>query len=235
MAVGSPRAGNRDGSYWGVLGKIVRILVALLAALLLVIGAGGCTAIASLPEADPGSGASGAGDAHSKLDALVERAPASMRGYSRDRFPHWSTQGKGGCDTRDLVLQRDGTDVVVKPPCKIVSGVWHSPYDGATWTDPADVDIDHVVPLAEAWRSGAADWDDDRREAFANDLDGPGLLTVTDNVNQAKGDQPPNLWKPKLTEYWCTYATLWIDTKSKWDLSVTSAERSTLLDMLNRC
>jgi hypothetical protein len=214
-----------------VLGQPVRMSVALLAALLLVIGVGGCTVTATLPEARPVS----SDDAHAQLAALVERAPGSMRGYSRARFPHWSTQGKGGCDTRDLALQRDGTDVVVEPPCKIVSGVWSSPYDGATHTDPSEVDIDHMVPLAEAWRSGAADWDDDRREAFANDLDGPGLLTVTDNVNQAKGDQPPNLWKPKVTEYWCTYAELWIATKSTWDLSVTSAERSALLDMLNRC
>ena len=217
-----------------MLGHLVRMSVALLTSLLLVIGLGGCTALPTPPDdARPASGS--ADDPRIQLAALVERKPGSMRGYSRDRFPHWSTQAKGGCDTRDLVLERDGTDVVVKPPCTIVSGVWHSPYDGATWKDPADVDIDHVVPLAEAWRSGAADWDDDRREAFANDLDGPGLLTVTDNVNQAKGDQPPNLWKPKLTEYWCTYATLWINTKSKWDLSVTSAERSALLDMLNRC
>jgi hypothetical protein len=214
-----------------VLGQLVRMPVALLAALLLVIGVGGCTVTATLPDARPVT----SDDAHTQLAALVERAPGSMRGYSRARFPHWSTQGKGGCDTRDLVLQRDGSDVVATPPCRIVSGVWNSPYDGATHTDPSDVDIDHVVPLAEAWRSGAAEWDDARREAFANDLNGPGLLTVTDSVNQAKGDQPPNLWKPKNNGYWCTYAELWIATKSTWDLSVTSAERSALLDMLDRC
>ena len=213
-----------------MLGHLVRISAAVLTALLLVIGLSGCTITPVLPDARPVS----TDQAHAELSALVERAPASMRGYSRDRFPHWSSRGKG-CDTRDLVLERDGTDVVVDAACKIVKGTWHSPYDDETWTDPADVDIDHIVPLAEAWRSGAADWDDERRKAYANDLDGPGLLTVTDNVNQAKGDQPPNLWKPKLTEYWCTYAELWIETKSKWDLSVTSAERSALLDMLNRC
>ena len=168
--------------------------------------------------------------ARAELATLTVRSPGSMSGYSRDRFPHW--RGFGDCDTRDLVLQRDGTGV---NPCPVTLGTWYSPYDGATWTSDSDVDIDHIVPLAEAWRSGAANWTDARRGDFANDLDGPQLIAVTDNVNQAKGDQPPNLWKPPLTGYWCTYARMWIRTKTNWALSITTAERTALTQMLDRC
>jgi hypothetical protein len=169
--------------------------------------------------------------ARSELAALVVRDQGSMAGYSRDRFPHWNDQG-GGCDTRDVVLQRDGTGVNA---CPVTSGSWTSPYDGATWTSDADVDIDHVVPLAEAWRTGAADWDDARRSAFANDLDGPQLIAVTDSVNQEKGDQTPDEWRPPLESFWCTYARMWIRDKTNWGLSVAAAERDALTDMLDRC
>ncbi len=97
------------------------------------------------------------------------------------------------------------------------------------------MDIDHVVPLADAWRSGASAWTEARRSQFANDLSGPQLITVTDNVNQAKGDQSPEEWKPPLQSYWCTYARMWVRDKTTWALSVTSAEKSALTSMLNGC
>ncbi|MCC5698296.1 HNH endonuclease family protein, partial [Klebsiella pneumoniae] len=115
------------------------------------------------------------------------------------------------------------------------SGTWYSPYDGATWTQPSDVDIDHVVPLAAAWRSGAAEWTTEKREQFANDLDGPQLIAVTDNVNQSKGDQTPDEWMPPRAEYHCTYASMWIGTKAKWDLTVTEAEKAALEEALQTC
>lgn len=176
-----------------------------------------------------------AATARSELAALSVAAGGSMAGYSRDRFRHWISQpGSGsGCDTRDVVLKRDGTNV--SSTCTVQNGRWFSPYDGATWTAASDIDIDHVVPLAAAWRSGAAGWTDSRRQAFANDLTGPQLIAVTDNVNQAKGDQTPDQWKPPVTGYWCTYARMWVRTKSNWDLSVTSSEKTALTDMLNRC
>jgi hypothetical protein len=92
----------------------------------------------------------------------------------------------------------------VNSSCQPTSGSWFSPYDGATWLDPADVDIDHVVPLAEAWRSGANTWTTSRRQSFANDLTGPQLIAVTDNVNQSKGDQDPSTWQPPRSTYRCT-------------------------------
>jgi hypothetical protein len=106
--------------------------------------------------------------AQAELNALTVAAEGSMSGYSRSLFPHWITIS-GTCNTREMVLKRDGTGVIVDSSCYPTAGRWYSPYDGATWTNPADVDIDHVVPLAEAWRSGASSWTTSHRQAFAND------------------------------------------------------------------
>ncbi|CAM5724726.1 hypothetical protein SGLAM104S_10110 [Streptomyces glaucescens] len=115
------------------------------------------------------------------------------------------------------------------------SGSWYSPYDGATWTAASDVDIDHLVPLAEAWDSGADSWTTSRRQAFANDLTRPQLLAVTDHVNQAKGDQDPATWMPSRTTYRCTYVRAWVQVKYYYGLSVDSAEKSALQSHLAAC
>ncbi len=172
--------------------------------------------------------------ARSELASLTVAPDGSMTGYSRDKFPHWITIS-GSCNTRETVLKRDGTNVVTDSYCAATSGSWYSPYDGATWTLASDVDIDHVVPLAAAWRSGASSWTTSQRQAFANDLSYPQLIAVTDNVNQAKGDQTPATWKPPLSSYWCTYAKMWTHVKYKYSLRVNSAEKSALLSMLNYC
>jgi len=146
-------------------------------------------------------------EARSQLTRLTVAAEGPMAGYSREKFPHWSTVS-GACNTRETVLERDGEGVRTDASCAATSGRWFSPYDDATWTDASDVDIDHVVPLAGAWRSGADEWTTSRREAFANDLDGPQLIAVTDNVNQSKGDRSPDQWQPPAGGYWCTYASM---------------------------
>jgi len=134
-------------------------------------------------------------EAQSQLAGLTVAAQGPQTGYSRDLFPHWINQA-GTCNTRETVLKRDGTGVVTNDACVATSGSWFSPYDGATWSAASDVDIDHMVPLSNAWKSGAADWTTARRQAFANDLTNPQLLAVTDSVNQAKGDKGPEDWKP---------------------------------------
>ncbi|MGW0217865.1 HNH endonuclease family protein [Micromonospora chokoriensis] len=172
--------------------------------------------------------------AQSQLNALTVAAQGSSSGYSRDLFPHWITVS-GSCNTREQVLKRDGTSVVVDSSCAATSGRWYSPYDGATWTAASDVDIDHVVPLAEAWRSGASSWTTSRRQSFANDLSRPQLIAVTDNVNQSKGDQDPSTWQPPLSSYRCTYSKMWITVKYSWGLTLQSSEKSALQSMLNTC
>ncbi|MFD5712697.1 HNH endonuclease family protein [Streptomyces pharetrae] len=166
--------------------------------------------------------------------ASLPVATEDRTGYNRDLFPHWITQS-GTCNTRETVLKRDGSGVVTDSSCAATSGSWYSPYDGATWTAASDVDIDHLVPLAEAWDSGADSWTTSRRQAFANDLTRPQLLAVTDNVNQAKGDQDPATWMPSRTAYHCTYVRAWVQVKYYYGLSVDSAEKSALQSHLAAC
>jgi hypothetical protein len=170
----------------------------------------------------------------SRLNALTVAAESHQSSYDRDLFPHWITI-TGTCNTREQVLKRDGTNVTVNGSCYPTSGSWYSPYDGARWTNPADVDIDHMVPLAEAWASGAWAWSTSRRQAYANDRCGPELWAVTDNVNQANGDQDPATWQPPRSSFRCTYARAWIQVKWYYDLSVDSAEKAALTSMLATC
>ncbi|MGW3316377.1 HNH endonuclease family protein [Streptomyces fungicidicus] len=166
--------------------------------------------------------------------ATLDVRTENRTGYSRDLFPHWITQS-GTCNTRETVLKRDGSGVVTDSSCAATSGSWYSPYDGATWSAASDVDIDHLVPLAEAWDSGASAWTTSRRQSFANDLTRPQLLAVTDNVNQSKGDQDPATWMPSRTAYRCTYVRAWVQVKYYYDLSVDSAEKSALTNYLASC
>ncbi|MFD3546859.1 HNH endonuclease family protein [Streptomyces sp. NPDC058655] len=172
--------------------------------------------------------------ARSYLATVTPKAEGSTSGYSRDLFPHWSTVS-GSCNTRETVLKRDGVNVVQDSACAAVSGSWYSEYDGATWTAASDIDIDHMVALAEAWRSGAASWTTAKRQQFANDLARPQLIAVTDNVNQAKGDLDPGKWLPPRTAYRCTYARMWVNVKQYWALSMDSGEKTALVNILNGC
>ncbi|MFI1965259.1 HNH endonuclease family protein [Streptomyces pathocidini] len=175
-----------------------------------------------------------AATARSYLSELTVRAEGSSDGYSRDLFPHWITQS-GACNTREVVLKRDGTNVQQDSSCAAVSGSWYSPYDGATWTAASDVDIDHVVPLAEAWTSGASGWTTAERQSFANDLTRAQLIAVTDNVNQSKSDRDPAEWLPPSSGYHCMYARMWVQVKHVYDLTVDSAEKSALSGILSGC
>jgi hypothetical protein len=157
-----------------------------------------------------------------------------MTGYSRDRFEHWAS-GPDSCDTRETVLQRQGTAVTRDAQCRAQSGTWTSPYDGAQVTDADKLDIDHMVPLAEAWRSGAASWTDERRKQFANDLSNPQLFAVTASLNRSKGDRDPAEWKPPLQAYWCTYAKNYVTVKAAYALTVDQAEHDALAQMLTTC
>ncbi|MER7111519.1 HNH endonuclease family protein [Streptomyces sp. NPDC000229] len=193
----------------------------------------GVLATAPAAQAAPPTPVSAA-TARTYLGQLTVKAEGSSSGYSRDLFPHWSTQS-GSCNTREVVLKRDGVNVVQDSGCAAVSGSWYSEYDGVTWRAASDLDIDHVVALAEAWRSGANGWTTSQRQAFANDLTRPQLIAVTDDVNQAKSDLDPAEWLPPRTAYRCTYARMWVQVKHHWNLSVDSAEKSALQSVLNGC
>ena len=157
-------------------------------------------------------------------------------GYDRSLFRHWISASGNGCDTRQEVLKRDSRSLPQVDPyrCKVIVGDWYSPYDGATWTNPSDVDIDHVVALKEAWDSGAWSWSSDRRRAFANDLsDRRSLMAVTDSINQSKGDRDPSQWLPPKRDYQCTYISIWLSIKARWSLSMDPSEVGKIRVMLD--
>src|SRR4051812_8333167 len=163
------------------------------------------------------------------LPTRVATAADNGAGYNRLAWKHWIDADHDRCDTREEVLAAES---VVKPRLSstcTVTGRWYSYYDGKTWTKPADVDIDHVVPLAEAWRSGARTqkWTAARRQAYANDLGyAYSLQAVTDNVNQSKGDRDPAHWLPPRAAARCTYVVRWTAIKYRWHLSMDKAEKA---------
>jgi hypothetical protein len=171
--------------------------------------------------------------ARTALAGLSVDTAHSMTGYSRQHFPHWRSAGTN-CDVRDSVLKRDGKNVQLSG-CNVTGGTWTSWYDGQTLSDLTKVDIDHMVPLANAWRSGADRWTDAKRSDFANDMTRPQLFAVSAASNRAKGDQDPSLWKPPSHGAWCVYAQDWITVKAYWKLAVTAKEKDALSDMLNTC
>ncbi|WP_280275162.1 HNH endonuclease family protein [Nocardia wallacei] len=199
------------------------VSVAVVAVLVLPVGA----------HAEP-PGVPSPGEARAMLGGLVVAAEGGASGYSRQKFPHWSTTS-GECTTRETVLRRDGSGVEVDALCRPTAGSWRSLYDDTTVTDPSKIDIDHVVPLAEAWRSGADTWSTEERERFANDLGHPQLVAVTAAVNRAKGDQDPAQWLPPSLTYRCTYVRMWIAVKAVWRLSVQQAEKDALVEVLDGC
>lgn len=162
-------------------------------------------------------------------------AAESRTGYSRDLFRHWIDADGDGCDTREEVLI---AEAVVAPTigagCALSGGSWYSYYDARTWTDKADIDIDHLVPLAEAWDSGASGWTSAQRQSFANDLgDGRDLVGVTDSVNQTKSDQDPAEWMPAQER--CRYVGEWVAVKKRWALTVDASEKSALSSLAASC
>ena len=221
------------------------LLVAVLTVALLSVSCSEAEVDALLDDVlDEIEGAGSAGkvpaNAGKALKRLEVSPPGSMAGYDREDFPHWSDAQEFGwdvsdsaCDVREAALIRDGEDVVVGEGCDVEGGRWLDPYTKLTYTDPLDIDIDHLVPLANAYRSGASGWDEAERERYAND---PGnLLSVEDNANQEKGDKGPEAWKPPNRGIWCQYARRWIGVKSAYALTVNPQEKEALREMLTTC
>ncbi|MUL42755.1 HNH endonuclease [Streptomonospora sp. PA3] len=203
---------------------ILSVLAAALAALALV------TASAVPAQAAPPPPPS-LNEARSQLAQLRIAPEGSSSGYDRDLFPHWSAV-QGNCNAREAVLRRDGVGVEVGADCYPDAGRWTSPYDGFTTSDPSEVSVDHMVALAEAWRSGAATWSTARRESFANDLATPQLWAVSISSNSSKSDRDPAEWLPERSAVHCDYAKSWINVKFEWGLSADSAEAAALEDLL---
>jgi hypothetical protein len=180
----------------------------------------------------------GSGDPTSVLAGLRVAPEGGRTGYSRDLFKLWTDADHDGCDTREEVLISESRSRAQVDPygCKVVAGDWYSLYDGLSFSDPSELDIDHMVPLAEAWDSDASSWDAARREAYANDLDHPqALRAVSASANRSKGDLDPGQWKPTRDAAWCEYANDWVTVKKAWDLTADQNEVDDLKVMLRTC
>ena len=180
------------------------------------------------------------GSVHGTPLQLLSRLPVAMErpaGYDIERFPHWRNADGDGCDTRAEVLIAETLDrVSIGGGCRIKGGRWRSAYDGVVTRVSSTFDVDHVVPLKEAWESGARGWSEARRQAFANDLDDPRTLrAVTASANRSKGDRSPDEWMPPSKAVACRYLGWWIAVKVRWRLSVDTAERRFLRDRLAHC
>ena len=173
--------------------------------------------------------------ARTALSGLVV-AERHRGGYHRDLFGDgWTITD--GCTTRQHVLA-DEAVTGHRVGCDVVGGDWVDWYTpGAPHiSDSAQLDIDHLVPLAHAWQAGAWAWDPQQRLAFANDLTNPATLTaVSATENRAKADAPPDAWQPPNRSARCAYAIDWIATKTAWALTVTRPELDALDRMLDTC
>lgn len=186
----------------------------------------------------PATQATAAGRSVSALRLLSQLPvhPERGSGYDRSRFADWLDADGDGCDTRDEVLTAESvTRPRIGADCN-VRGRWVSRYDGVRTRDSSSFDIDHLVPLAEAWGSGSRRWGDARRDHYSNDLGYRfSLIAVSASSNRSKGDSDPAEWLPPRRAYWCTYAKQYTAVKWRWGLSVDRAERTTLRRLIRGC
>ena len=171
---------------------------------------------------------------------LVRYLPAAGEhadGYDRSKFRLWVDADHDGCDTRQEVLIAEAlTKPKIGAGCTLRGGAWRSRYDGVRTSDPSTFDVDHMVPLDEAWQSGAWKWSPEKRQAYANDLGyKASLIAVTAASNGSKGDREPQDWMPARSGYQCAYVTRWVAVKWRWQLRVDSAERAWLTAELKAC
>jgi Protein of unknown function (DUF1524) len=172
-----------------------------------------------------------------QLATLAVKGRAPMTGYSRDQFgPAWPTMQ--GCDARNRVLRRDLTSVAPPGSCTVQTGILVSPYSATTISfvrgpSSAIVQIDHVVPLGDAWQKGAQQWTANQRVTFANDpLE---LLAVDAHSNEQKGDADAATWLPANKPFRCAYVAIQVNVKATYHLWVTQAEHDAIASILAGC
>ena len=175
-----------------------------------------------------------------ELSITVAPVLAEYPDYDRGEWhPRWRDNDRDCQDTRQEVLISESTLPVTyttAEECRVAAGEWRGKYTGLVFTDPGDLDVDHLVPLANAHRSGGWAWDRERKERFSNLLSYSGhLIAVQNSANRAKGSDGPEEWRPEVEAYWCQYATYWVTIKNTWGLTATQAEAEALREMLETC
>ena len=161
-------------------------------------------------------------------------------GYNRDLFGSGWIDSDHDCqDSRAEVLVAQSltpVSFITAADCTVATGTWIDPWSGTQNSSARALDIDHTVPLANAWRSGASAWTTARRLAYANDVtDRDHLLAIPLGENRSKGDDGPEAWKPPDPKTWCRYAQSWDSIKARWNLTATPAEWAALISMAATC
>lgn len=166
----------------------------------------------------------------------IKVADEVRTGYVRTKFKHWVGAGNG-CDSRKAVILSEAiVKPVVEKGCVIKGGEWLSIYDLVKVTEAGKLDVDHMVPLAEAWDSGASAWDAAKREMYANDqTDLRHLIAVTGASNRSKSDRDPAEWMPTNKSYTCEYLANWVSIKIRWSLTVDAKEKTAIAAGLKGC
>lgn len=177
----------------------------------------------------------------SVINEIEVKGRAPKTGYSRAQFPHWSDPDRNGCDSRNDVLKRDLKIVVFKSGtgnCKVISGQLLDPFSGRLLhfdlnLATSNIDIDHVVSLSNAWQTGAAYFDKETRQMFANDP--LNLLAVDARLNRQKGDGDAATWLPPSKSFRCEYVARQVTVKYKYELWITPPEKLAMIKILDKC
>lgn len=212
--------------------KLRRTLASVSTALVLATGLTVITDVAAPPPAS-------AAVVKKRLVGLIKDLKVARevrRGYDRSKFRHWVDADSDGCDARREVLYAEArVKPVIGSGCNLLGGVWRSYYDGVRTGDDSSFDVDHMVPLAEAWDSGARRWNADTRKRFANDLgDRRALVAVSASSNRSKSDSDPAEWLPRPMAR-CRYVREYAAVKTRWRLTVNLAEKRAMLRVARDC
>jgi hypothetical protein len=200
--------------------------------------AAACTisVLAAVPSSEAGEARS---VVHIRVRAAIKRLPVAKHShagsYDREKdFGDWISQG-GGCDTRAVVLKDESlTATTQNINCTVETGKWFSYYNATTYKKASAVQIDHTVPVKNVWISGAWRWTQATRVRYYNDLrDARTLVAVDSFDNESKGDQDPTTWLPSRGK--CRYVRHWTAVKTRWHLTVTSAEETKLAQLAEEC
>jgi hypothetical protein len=214
-----------------------------LATVAVLTGCGDLAALSTSPETTSKPGSASVSDAREKLAELTVKGRAPKTGFDRDKFgPAWADVDRNGCDTRNDILKRDLDNEKFKPgthDCIVLSGTLKDPYSGKTiefkrgQDTSMEVQIDHLVPLSDAWQKGAQQWSATKRKEFANDP--LNLLAVDGPLNNQKSDADAATWLPPRKSYRCAYIARQIEVKAKYEVWVTSAEKAAMEGILADC
>ena len=173
------------------------------------------------------------------MSIAVAPISGDLPAYDRDEWRHWIDEDGDCQDTRQEALVAESISAVEytgSDQCRVASGEWIDPYTGERFAGPSDLEIDHLVPLANTHASGGWAWSESRKRAYANDLSFAGhLVAVHGPANQAKGKSGPEDWQPPERAYWCQYAIDWITVKNSWELTATEVEVAALAELLDTC